>query len=371
MTTATAVPMMKAFDVAARDAALARQAQLLKPPGSLGRLEEVAGWVAGVTGRVRPTPRTRIVVAAADHGVAAEGVSAFPQEVTGQMLGAFGAGIAAITVLARHAGADVVLVDAGVIAPPDGVAALDVGLPAPSRNLALEPALRVDEVRSALRAGRDLAAQAAADGIDLLIAGEMGIGNTTPAACLTAALTGLDAAAVVGRGTGVDDAGLQRKRAVIERALALHGPHVEGDTVELLRRLGGGELAVLCGLALGAGEHGLGLICDGVIATAAVAVAVAMAPALRDRLLAGHRSVEPAHEHLLAWLGLRPLVELDLRLGEGSGAATALLLVQAACALHDGMATFAEAAVTVAQGATSPGAGSPGGSLARPPEDVA
>jgi nicotinate-nucleotide--dimethylbenzimidazole phosphoribosyltransferase len=343
--TTTTVPVIQPIDVAARDAALARQAQLLKPPGSLGRLEEVAAWVAGVTGRERPIPRSRIVIAAADHGVAAEGVSAFPQEVTGQMLGAFGAGVAAITVLARHAGADVVLVDAGVIAPPEGVAQVDVGLPSPSRNLAVEPALRVDEVRSALRAGRDLAARAAADGVDLLIAGEMGIANTTPAACLAAALTGLDAAAVVGRGTGVDDAGLRRKRAVVERALALHGPHLEDET-EVLRRLGGGELAVLCGLALGAGEHGLGLICDGVIATAAIAVAVAMAPALRDRLLAGHRSVEPAHEHLLSWLGLRPLIELELRLGEGSGAATALLLVQAACALHDGMATFAEAGVS-------------------------
>jgi nicotinate-nucleotide--dimethylbenzimidazole phosphoribosyltransferase len=339
------IPAVRPVDGVARDAALARQAQLLKPPGSLGRLEEVAVWVAGVTGRERPMPRTRVVIAAADHGVADEGVSAFPQEVTGQMLGAFGAGFAAITVLARHAGADVVLVDAGVVAPPPGVACVDVGLPAPSRNLAVEPALAVDEVRSAIRAGRELAARAAADGFDLLIAGEMGIGNTTPAACLTAALCGLPADAVVGRGTGVDDAGLRRKRDVIARALALHGGPVDGDPVELLRRLGGGELAVLCGLALGAGEHGLGLICDGVIATAAIAVAVELAPSLRDRLLAGHRSVEPAHEHLLARLGLRPLVELDLRLGEGSGAATALLLVQAACALHDEMATFAEAGV--------------------------
>ncbi|HET6505658.1 MAG TPA: nicotinate-nucleotide--dimethylbenzimidazole phosphoribosyltransferase [Baekduia sp.] len=339
------VPEIRPVDAAARAAARERQAQLLKPPGSLGRLEDVAAWVAGVTGRARPgVPRTRVVVAAADHGVVAEGVSAFPQEVTGQMLGAFGAGWAAITVLAEHAGADVVLVDAGVIAPPDGVAAVDVGLPTPSRNLAVEPALMEDEVRSAIRAGRALAGRAQADGVDLLIAGEMGIGNTTPAACLTAALCGLSPEAVVGRGTGVDDAGLWRKRAVIARALDLHGPHLD-DPLEILRRLGGGELAVLAGLALGAGEHGLGLICDGVIATAAIAVAAELAPELKPRLLAGHRSVEPAHEHLLSRLGLRPLVELDLRLGEGSGAATALLLVNAACRLHDGMATFAEAGV--------------------------
>lgn len=344
--TTISIPAMRPLDGAARDAAVARQGQLLKPPGSLGRLEEVAAWVAGVTGRARPgIPRTRVVIAAADHGVVAEGVSAFPQEVTGQMLGAFGAGWAAITVLAEHAGADVVLVDAGVIAPPPGVASVDVGLPAPSRNLALEPALADDEVRSALRAGRQLAAQAAADGVDLLIAGEMGIGNTTPAACLTAALCGLEAEAVVGRGTGVDDEGLRRKREVIARALALHRDAIAGDPLEALRRLGGGELAVLAGLALGAGEHGLGLICDGVIATAAIAVAAELAPELKPRLLAGHRSVEPAHEHLLSRLGLRPLIELDLRLGEGSGAAIALLLVNAACRLHDGMATFAEAGV--------------------------
>jgi nicotinate-nucleotide--dimethylbenzimidazole phosphoribosyltransferase len=339
------IPAIRPVDEAAAAAARERQDQLLKPPGSLGRLEDVATWVAGVTGRARPgVPRTRVVVAAADHGVVAEGVSAFPQEVTGQMLGAFGAGWAAITVLAEHAGADVVLVDAGVIAPPEGVASVDVGLPAPSRNLAAEPALAVDEVRSAIRAGRGLAARAAVDGVDLLIAGEMGIGNTTPAACLTAALCGLDADAVVGRGTGVDDAGLRRKRDVIRRALDLHRPDL-ADPLEALRRLGGGELAVLCGLALGAGEHGLGLICDGVISTAAIAVAAELAPDLKPRLLAGHRSVEPAHEHLLSRLGVRPLIELDLRLGEGSGAATALLLVNAACRLHDGMATFAEAGV--------------------------
>lgn len=339
------VPAIRPVDEAARAGAQERQAQLLKPPGALGRLEEVAAWVAGVTGRARPgVPRTRVVIAAADHGVVAEGVSAFPQEVTGQMLGAFGAGWAAITVLAEHAGADVVLVDAGVIAAPDGVASVDLGL-SPSRNLAVEPALDEDEVRSAIRAGRELAARAAADGVDLLIAGEMGIGNTTPAACLTAALCGLSPEAVVGRGTGVDDAGLQRKREVIARALELHRAAL-GDPLEALRRVGGGELAVLAGLALGAGEHGLGLICDGVIATAAIAVAAELAPGLKPRLLAGHRSVEPAHEHLLSRLGLRPLIELDLRLGEGSGAATALLLVNAACRLHDGMATFAEAGVS-------------------------
>lgn len=339
------VPAIRPVDEAARAGAQERQAQLLKPPGALGRLEEVAAWVAAVTGRARPgVPRTRVVIAAADHGVVAEGVSAFPQEVTGQMLGAFGAGWAAITVLAEHAGADVVLVDAGVIAAPDGVASVDLGL-SPSRNLAVEPALDEDEVRSAIRAGRELAARAAADGVDLLIAGEMGIGNTTPAACLTAALCGLSPEAVVGRGTGVDDAGLQRKREVIARALELHRAAL-GDPLEALRRVGGGELAVLAGLALGAGEHGLGLICDGVIATAAIAVAAELAPGLKPRLLAGHRSVEPAHEHLLSRLGLRPLIELDLRLGEGSGAATALLLVNAACRLHDGMATFAEAGVS-------------------------
>jgi nicotinate-nucleotide--dimethylbenzimidazole phosphoribosyltransferase len=336
---------MRPVDAAARAAAGDRQRKLLKPPGSLGRLEELAVWLAGVTGDAVPEVRPLVVVAAADHGVAAEGVSAFPQAVTRQMLDAFCGGGAAIAVMARSAGADLVVVDAGVAGGPGppGGPVLATGL-APSRNLAVEPALDHDAVERAIDAGRRLARDAAERGHTVVAGGEMGIANTTPATCLAAWLTARPPAELCGRGTGVDDAGLERKRAVAERALALHAPAIAGP-LDALRRLGGGEIAVLAGLALGAGEHGLGYVCDGLIATAAVAVADALGEGLRPRLLAGHRSPEPAHGALLDHLGLEPLLDLGMRLGEASGAAAALQLLRLACAVHRDMATFAEAGV--------------------------
>jgi len=336
---------IRPLDERAREAALARQAQLIKPPGSLGRLEDLAVWLAGCTGSERPVVRARVVVAAADHGVAAEGVSAYPPEVTAQMLAAFRSGRGAVAVLARDTGAELQLVDAGVAGPVvRDPSIVRVGLPAPSRNLAVEPALTTAEVALAIDAGRELAAAAARDGVTVLVGGEMGIANTTPATCLAAALIGGDPRALVGPGAGLDPAGLDRKRAVVERALALHGPDLRGP-LSALRRLGGGEIAVLCGLALGAGEHGLAYVCDGVIATAAASVATAVEPDLQPRLLAGHRSPEPAHASLLEHLGLDPVLDLGMRLGEASGATAALAVLRMACATHDGMATFAEAGV--------------------------
>jgi nicotinate-nucleotide--dimethylbenzimidazole phosphoribosyltransferase len=307
-------------------------------------------WLAATSGDPRPQVRARAVVAAADHGVAGAGVSAYPPSVTAQMLEVFLSGRAAVAVLARETGAGLVCVDAGVrepwpvaraAAPP---ALVRTGLP-PSRSLLEGPALEVGEVALAVDTGRELAAAAAADGITVLIGGDMGIGNTTPATCLAAWLTGVaDSAALTGPGTGLDEAGMARKRAVVAAALALHGPQVRGP-LGALRRLGGGDLAVLCGLALGAGEYGLAYVCDGLIATAAAALAVAVEPDLRPRLLAGHRSPEPAHDALLAHLGLAPVLDLGMRLGEASGAVCALAVLRLACAAHDGMATFAEAGV--------------------------
>ena len=328
------------LDHAAAQAARDRQDVLLKPRGSLGRLEELAVWMAAVTGEPIPELRPLVVIAAADHGVAAEGVSAYPQEVTAQMLQAFLGGGSAISVLAREAGADVVVVDAGVAASVDGVVVTGLR---PSRNLAIEAALAEDEVGLALATGRRLAREARERGANVLVGGDMGIANTTPSACLAAWLTGRED--VCGRGTGIDDAGFERKRAVMARALALHGADIDGP-LDALRRLGGGELAVLCGLALGAGEEGLGHVCDGVVATAAVAIAAAIDPELRPRLLAGHRSPEPAHALLLEHLGLEPVLDLGMRLGEASGAAAALAVLRLACALHAGMATFGEANVS-------------------------
>jgi nicotinate-nucleotide--dimethylbenzimidazole phosphoribosyltransferase len=331
------------LDERAAEAAHRRQDALLKPRGSLGRLEDLAVWMAAVTGDPLPTLSPLVVIAAADHGVAAEGVSAYPQEVTGQMLAAFVGGGSAISVLAREAGAEVIVVDAGVAGPASpGVVATGLR---PSRNLAREPALTPDEVQTAVDAGRRLAADARERGANVLVGGDMGIANTTPSACLAAWLIGATSSDVCGRGTGIDDAGLARKHAVVDHALALHGPQIDGP-LAALQRLGGGELAVLCGLAMGAGERGLGYVCDGVIATAAAAIAAAIDPALRPRLLAGHRSPEPAHALLLDHLGLDPVLDLGMRLGEASGAAAALQLVRLACAVHAGMATFGEAKVS-------------------------
>jgi nicotinate-nucleotide--dimethylbenzimidazole phosphoribosyltransferase len=334
------------LDDRAASAARQRQDVLLKPRGSLGRMEDLAVWMAGVTGEAIPQLRVHIVIAAADHGVAAERVSAYPQEVTGQMLGAFLGGGSAVAVLAREAGAEIAVVDAGVAARPGArrpAGVVGTGL-RPSRNLAVEAALDDDQLEVALATGRRMANDARARGANVLVGGDMGIANTTASACLAAWLTGRGAVEVCGRGTGVDDTGLARKRAVVQRALALHGPRIDGP-LAALRRLGGGDLAVLCGLALGAGENGMGYVCDGLIATAAAALAVACDPALRPRLLAGHRSPEPAHSLLLDHLELEPLLDLRMRLGEASGAAASLAIVRLACALHAGMATFDEANV--------------------------
>jgi nicotinate-nucleotide--dimethylbenzimidazole phosphoribosyltransferase len=333
---------MRPLDEAAMAAARERQAQLVKPPGSLGRLEELAIWLAGVTGEQRPRVRARVVVAAADHGVAAEGVSAFPAEVTGQMLATFLAGGGAVSVLAREVGAELICVDAGVNADTSALAVVHTGLE-PSANLATAAALTPDARDTALSTGRELARRAAADGITVLVGGEMGIGNTTPATALACRLTGRTPRELTGPGTGLDAAGVLRKAETIERALARSGTQAPLD---LLADLGGGEIAVLTGLALGAGEHGLGYVCDGVIATAAAAMAAAIVPGLEPRLLAGHRSPEPAHAALLAHLRLEPLLDLGMRLGEASGAVTALAVLQLAAAAHDGMQTFAEAGVS-------------------------
>ncbi|MGI8511616.1 MAG: nicotinate-nucleotide--dimethylbenzimidazole phosphoribosyltransferase [Solirubrobacteraceae bacterium] len=338
--TITIVPV----DGAAAARARARQDQLVKPPGSLGRLEELVCWLAGVTGQDRPTVSARVVVAAADHGVAAERVSAYPPEVTAQMLATLASGRGAVTVLADHLGADVRVLDAGVRDAPELPGVECLGL-TPSGNLAAEPALTEADAERALAAGRELAAQAARDDMTLLVGGELGIGNTTPATALACWLTGRSPETMAGPGTGLDAEGVQRKAEVVRRGLELHAPVIDGPR-EALRRLGGGEIAVLCGLALGAGEHGLGYVCDGVIATAAAAVAAAMAPELVPRLLAGHRSAEGAHSALLEHLGLDPVLDLGMRLGEGTGATAALAVLGLAASVHDGMATFAEAGVT-------------------------
>lgn len=317
-----------AADQVAIDGAAARNAQLTKPPRALGRLEDLAQWVAGWQGTDRPRiAAPQIVIFAGNHGVCAQGVSAFPPEVTAQMVGNFQAGGAAINQLARTFGAkmDVVPLD----------------LDTPTQDFTTGPAMTEAEVVAALIAGWE----AVDPGTDLLVVGEMGIGNTTAAAAIAHALYGGDAADWTGRGTGVDDAGLARKIDVVARGLAAN-PGAQGDPLQALRCLGGREIAAMAGAMARARVDHVPLILDGFICCAAAAVLAQAVPGALDHAVAGHLSVEGAHGALLDRLGKTPLLALNMRLGEGSGAATAIAIVQAAIACHSGMSTFAEAAVT-------------------------
>jgi nicotinate-nucleotide--dimethylbenzimidazole phosphoribosyltransferase len=333
-------------DARAETAARARQQQLTKPPGSLGRLEEVACWFAA---RLRtPAPqlsRTEIFVFAADHGVAARGVSAFPQSVTGQMVGNFASGGAAINVLATLHDCRIEVVDVGVAsseAPPHGIR--NARIRAGTRDLLSEAAMSDGELAAALEAGAQCAREAAQRGAQLLIAGDMGIANTTSAACLICHLTNSKPEDIVGRGTGVDDVGLARKREVVAAALARVTP-TNPTPRALLAELGGFEIAAMAGLYIEAARRGMPVLLDGYISAAAALGAVALEPAALRWMLASHRSAEGGHAIALQALGLEPLVDLGMRLGEGSGAAVTLPLIKAALALHSNMATFAQAGV--------------------------
>jgi nicotinate-nucleotide--dimethylbenzimidazole phosphoribosyltransferase len=315
----------------ARDDALRALAAKTKPRGSLGRLEELACGLAAMRGEMPTLLRAAVVVVAADHGVASEGVSAYPQEGTAQMLRTFRDGGSAVCVLARRAGAELRIVDAGVGTP--------------TGNIALGPAMSRDDALRHIEEGIRLAQELAAEGIDVVALGEMGIANTTSASALTAALLGVEPASVCGAGTGLDDAGVAHKAEVVRRALAAN--RVDSvDPLGVLAALGGFEIAVLCGLVLGAAANERIVVLDGFITSAAALVAVRIAPTVRGRLIAAHLSPEPGHEAVLAELRLEPLVDLQLRLGEGSGAALALPLLDAAVAILNEMATFEVAGVT-------------------------
>lgn len=335
---------------AARRRAQVELDRKVKPVGSLGRLEELAIRVAGATGASTPTANTpAIVICAADHGVAAQGVSAFPQDVTAQMLTTFATGGAAVCVLARQAGAQLVVADLGVVKAPQhvegGARVLDRRVRAGTADITVEPAMSRAEAERAVRHGIDLARELTVEGIDVVALGEMGIANTTTAAAVTAALLGVDPAAVCGRGTGVDDDRLAHKVTTVRRALARHT--CEGsDALDVLARVGGLEIAALAGVALGCAAERVPVVVDGFITGAAALVAAQLAPASVDAMLAAHRSSEPGHSVQLDALGLQPLLDLQLRLGEGSGAALALPLVRMACAVLAEMATFDSAGVT-------------------------
>ena len=318
---------------------------LTKPPGSLGRLEELAVRLVALTGRAPSVAAPVIFTFAADHGVVAEGVSAYPQSVTAQMVENFLRGGAAVNVLARQAGARVVVADFGVATPlgaPAGLVVRRIG--AGTQNMALGPAMTRAQAVEAVEAGAALAEEAIATGADLIGTGEMGIGNTTAASAITAAITGAPADAVTGRGTGVDDAGRARKVAVVRRALEVNAPDA-GDGLDVLAKVGGFEIAGLVGVILAGAAHRVPIALDGFIAGAAALVAVALAPDARHALFASHRSAEPGHALALRHLGLEPYLALDMRLGEGTGAALFVPLARVAAAIYAEMATFKSAGV--------------------------
>lgn len=323
-----------------------RQAQLTKPAGALGVLEEASVLLAGVqrTCPPRPLRRPAVAVFAGDHGVHAQGVSPWPQEVTSAMVANFRAGGAAVNVLARQAGADVFVVDMGVAADLDpGPDLFDHKVRRGTSDLATGPAMSRGEAVAGVLAGVEVAEDLVGRGYDVLLTGDMGIANTTPSAALVAAFTGVDPAIATGRGTGVDDPTLARKVAVVAGALAARP--VTADPLQTLASLGGFEHAGIAGFVLGAATHGVPVILDGVIAGAAALVVQALAPDAVRSCFAGHRSSEPGHTVALERLGLRPLVDLDLRLGEGTGAVLAFPLVEAAGATLREMATFDSAGV--------------------------
>ncbi|WP_422416222.1 nicotinate-nucleotide--dimethylbenzimidazole phosphoribosyltransferase [Pseudomonas sp. GZD-222] len=336
----------RVVDLAACEQALARQLQLTKPAGSLGRLELVAVQLAGLQGQLKPClDQVSIAIFAGDHGVVAEGISAYPQAVTGQMLQNFVGGGAAISVLARQLNAQLEVVDLGTVDPHlnlPGVRHLRVG--PGTANFALAPAMTREQGLQALQGGRESALRAAASGAQLFIGGEMGIGNTTAASALACALLKCPASELSGPGTGLDAAGVQHKAEVIARALALHGD-LSGDPLQSLLCFGGFEIAALVGAYLGCAQAGVAVLIDGFICTVAALLAVKINPGCRDWLLFGHCGAEPGHRRVLAELDAEPVLELGLRLGEGSGAALAVPVLRLACALHGQMATFAEAAV--------------------------
>jgi nicotinate-nucleotide--dimethylbenzimidazole phosphoribosyltransferase len=325
--------------------------QLTKPLGSLGQLESLAARLIAIRGEDIKLPLQKsIYVFAADHGVARAGVSAYPPEVTAQMVLNFVRGGAAINVLARQHGAALTVVDCGVDAVFDESAGLRaMKVRRGSRNFLEEPAMTEDEMNTALEAGLALADEAHLERADLVIAGEMGIGNTTAASAITAILTRRDPAEVTGKGTGLDEAGRNRKLNVIRRALRRHFPNPSDVPVlDLLRCVGGLEIAAMAGFVLGAAHHRMVVVCDGFISTAAAALAVGLAPNARHYLVGGHCSKEPGHRFLLRHLGLDPVLRLNMRLGEGTGAALALPILESAMRLYQEMATFDSAGVSEA-----------------------
>jgi nicotinate-nucleotide--dimethylbenzimidazole phosphoribosyltransferase len=341
------VKLIKPLDKEAMAKAKARQNTLTKPQASLGRLEELSIQLAGIQGKSMPQIKHKaIVTMASDHGVVAEGVSLFPQEVTAQMVANFLHGGAAINVLARQVGARVVVVDMGVAAelkPDPNLLSRKIGLG--TQNMALGPAMSIEQARKAIEAGIEIVRAEMAKGLDIVGTGDMGIGNTTASSAISAVMTRKTVAEVTGRGTGISDRQLSHKVEVINRALAVNQPD-PAQPLAVLAKVGGFEIGGLAGVMLGAAAHRIPVVIDGFISGAAALIATALSPALSSYLIAAHLSAEPGHQIILNHLGLKPLLNLDLRLGEGTGAALGIFLAETATKILTEMATFTEAGVS-------------------------
>jgi nicotinate-nucleotide--dimethylbenzimidazole phosphoribosyltransferase len=348
VTLETTVAAIRPADEQAMAAARDLQGRLTKPPGALGALEDLSIRLAGLAGECPPPlpePAT-VAVFAGDHGVHAQGVTPWPQEVTAQMVANFVAGGAVVNAFARQAGADVMVIDVGVAIPLHGGAnLLDANVRRGTRDMTVEPALTRDEARAAVEVGIGVADALVAAGAKCLLTGDMGIANTTPAATLTAVFTGASPAEVTGRGTGIDDETYAKKVGVVTAALDRHAPD-PADPLGVLAAVGGLEHAALAGFILGAAAHRVPVIIDGVIAVSAALAAAAFAPDAVAAMVAGHRSAEPGASVALAHLGLEPLLDLGMRLGEGSGAVLALPIVSAAVRVLHEVATFDSAGVS-------------------------
>lgn len=334
-------------DELARSAALARQGQLTKPPGALGRLEDIAVQFAAWQGDEFPKiDKVHISIFASDHGIAEEGVSLFPQAVTGEMVRNFARGGAAISVLARSLGSSLEVINLGTIFEiepmPD---VLDERIAQGTANFAKGPAMTKGQLGEAMNSGRNAALRAEQSGADLFIGGEMGIANTTSASAIACALLRASPDCLAGPGTGLDEQGVKHKASVIEQALALHHLHAD-DPLEILRRVGGFEIAGLAGAYIASAQYGIPVLVDGFISSVAALLAVRINPSVRGWMMFAHASAEPGHRHVLSDLAAEPLFQLGMRLGEGSGAAAAVPILRLACDLHGKMATFHEAGVS-------------------------
>ena len=341
------LPHIPDYDFHSAESVKQRQDTLTKPTGSLGRLESLSIQLAGICGVSRPSfPRKAVVVMAGDHGVTADGISAYPADVTQQMVLNFLRGGAAINVLARQADARVIVVDIGVAADFEHIAGLlHKKIAMGTQNMRTGPAMTRQQAEQSIQVGMDVVEGEIAKGLDLLAVGEMGIGNTTPSSAITALYTAQSVRLVTGRGTGLDETSFLHKVEVIEQSLVANKPEPE-DPIDVLSKVGGFEIGGLAGLILGAASHRQPVVLDGFISGAAALLAVKLEPRVNPFLIASHRSVEAGHRAILDYLGLRPLLDLDLRLGEGTGAALAFHLIDAAVNTLNDMATFSEAGVS-------------------------